>query len=113
MEFLRTFLRPLWAYPRTVAEIWTGRFPPSHPRGHHLIEKLLMTPLVLSRIFSLGNAKAFFGKSGGHIFMDLYVLLSAGLLTYILFTPSHLGSFGVIVCLYRIADIISYRLYFM
>ena len=113
MESLRNFLKSVWGYPRIVAEIWTGRFPPSHPREHHLIEKLLMTPLVLSRIFSLGNAKAFFGKSGGHVFMDLYVLLSGAFLTYILFTPSHLGSFGVIVCVYRIADIIFYRLYFM
>ncbi len=72
-----------------------------------------MTPLVLSRILSLGNAKALFGKRGGHIFMDLYVLLSGGFLSYILFAPSHLGLFGVTVCVYRIADIILYRLYFM
>jgi len=113
MEPLRKFLRSVWGYPRTVAQIWTDKFPASNPREHHLIEKLLITPLVLSRILSLGNAKAFFGKSGGHIFMDLYVLLSGAFLTYILFAPSHLGLFGVIVCVYRIADIISYRLYFM
>jgi len=113
MESLRNFLKSVWGYSRIVAEIWTGKFPPSHPREHHLIEKLLMTPLVLSRILSLGNAKALFGKRGGHIFMDLYVLLSGGFLSYILFAPSHLGLFGVTVCVYRIADIILYRLYFM
>jgi ion channel len=72
-----------------------------------------MTPVTLLRIFSIGNAKELFSESGGHVFMDLYVLLSGAILTLVLFVPGHFGSFGIIAAVYRIADIISYRLYFM
>jgi hypothetical protein len=98
---------------RTVAQIWTNRYPEARPRRHSLIEKLLYTPVILCRVFSIGNLKAFVGEPFGHVFMDVYVLVFAGTLTAVLFAPGCLGRFGALVAAYRIADIVTYRVYFM
>ena len=100
-------------YIRIIGQIWADKYPPSRPRPHLLIEKLLMTPLIAIRLFSLDNVKSLFNEAGSHIFMDVYVLAFGAILTAILFLPSHLGVFGVFVAAYRIGDILTYRLYFM
>jgi len=98
---------------RTIAQIWTNRYPPVRPRRHSLIEKLVFTPVVLVRIFSIANVKAILGESAGHVFMDVYVLAFAIILTAVLFLPGCLGLLGTLAAAYRIADIVSYRVYFM
>lgn len=106
-------LRPEMGYLQIIGDVWADRYPPERPRQHFLIEKVLMTPLVAARLLSLDNAKTLFSETGGHTFMDLYVLSFAALLTTVLFRPNLLGTFGVVIAAYRIVDIVSYRLYFM
>jgi Ion channel len=72
-----------------------------------------MTPVIFARFLSLDQVKSLFSEGGGHVFMDLYVLLFAALLTVILFVPTHLGCVGAFLAAYRIADIVSYRMYFL
>ena len=86
---------------------------PQDLAGHYLIEKLIMTPITLARFLSLAELKSTFGEAGAHIFIDLYVLLLAILLTCLLFLPSHWGRFGVFFAAYCVADIVSYRIYFL
>jgi hypothetical protein len=98
---------------RILAQVWTGGYPPQQPRSHALVEKLLVTPLILLRTLSLGNLKGLFSVDAGHLFMDLYVLSFAAVLTVVLFTPGHLAAIGTAIAAYRVVDIVSYRLYFL
>jgi len=100
-------------YFRTVSQIWGDRYPPSAPRRHQLIEKLLATPIVLIRFLSLDNARALFDESMRHVFMDVYVLVFALMLTTTLFVPNPFWFFGVAIAVYRVVDIVTYRLYFL
>jgi ion channel len=97
-----------------IGAIWADRFPPSHPRHHSLIEKILVTPLLAFRLFSLGNvSQVFEDNRRRHLFMDTYVVTFALVLTILLFVPSHFSSLGTAIAGYRIWDIVTYRLYFM
>lgn len=96
-----------------IVQLWSDRYPPDRPRRHGLAEKVVMTPVILSRLLSFDQAKVLFGGNGAHVFMDLYVLLFAFLVTTTLFLPNHLGRLGVIIAVYRILDIVTYRIYFL
>lgn len=96
-----------------IANVWSDQYPPNHPRKHRLLEKIVLTPVILTRLLSLDQAKALFGEDGGHVFMDLYVFLFSVLVTTILFLPNHLGRLGAIIAVYRIFDIVTYRIYFL
>jgi len=98
---------------QTIGQIWNDQYPPSKPRHHLLIEKVLMTPVLLLRLLSLDRLKSLFGDKAGHRFMDCYVLAFAATLTTILFLPKHLCILGGIVAAYRLEDIVIYRLFFL
>jgi len=100
-------------YLRTIGQIWGDQYPPPAPRRHSLIEKLLATPIVFVRSLSLDNASAWFEEDKRHTFMDLYVLVFAFMLTTALFVPDHFWFIGVLIAAYRVADIVTYRLYFL
>jgi hypothetical protein len=73
----------------------------------------MATPIVLIRFLSLDNARASLDESMRRIFMDVYVLVFALMLTTALFLPHRFWSFGIAIAAYRIIDIVTYRLYFL
>jgi hypothetical protein len=48
----------------TIQAIWQDEYPIAQPRKHQLIEKILLTPIIFSRIFSLANLRP--SKADGH-----------------------------------------------
>ena len=96
--------------------IWNGGFPPRKPRRHTLIEKLVCTVAILFSFLSVSRLKAVFkqGSPASHLFMDVYVLFWATLLSCTLFFGAALPRRLVIfVAIYRLVDIIDYRILFL
>lgn len=92
-------------------DIWGDRFPVEEPQAHTLIEKLLLTPPLILRCFSLSNLTALLVPAGGsnYVHIDLYVILWAVFLSFLLLSGPYRPIWGVIV-FYRIVDIITYHL---
>ena len=76
-------------YISEIAQIWTNSYPPAAPRQRYLLEKLIATPIIASRLLSLDRTKRFFGDKTRHNFMDCYVLAFAVLLTVLVMFPAH------------------------
>jgi len=95
--------------------IWRDSYPPASPRQHSLIEKLLCTVTILIGFSSLSFIKKVvadrFGKS--HLFMDIYVLLWAAVMSLTLFAGLRPTWIAVIVACYRVLDIVNYRVFFL
>jgi hypothetical protein len=98
---------------QTIAAIWCDQYPPSRPRRHLLIEKILITPVIFLRFCSLDQLKSLFSEKARHDFMDCYVLGFAAVLIAVLAYPTHFGLVGGIIAGYRIADILTYRVFFL
>jgi hypothetical protein len=98
---------------QTIRRIWANQYPnPQNPREHSLIEKLFCTAFTAITLISLSNIKPLFGRFQ-HVFMDVYVILWVAIDSIILFSgylPTHLA---VLVAVYRLIDIVSYRMFFI
>jgi hypothetical protein len=79
---------------KMISQIWQDGYPPSRPRRHQLIEKLLMIPVILLRFLSADQVKSKFSEEASHNFMDYYVLVFAAILVAILSIPGHFGRVG-------------------
>lgn len=96
-----------------LSQIWKNQYPPGQPRAHSLIEKVLVTPVVLLRFLSLDQIKATFSDKTRHVFMDCYVLSFMVILVAALTLSARLGIAGGIIAAYRIVDIFVYRAFFL
>ncbi len=98
---------------QTIKRIWTNQYPdPPHAREHSLIEKLFCTVFTAITLISLSNIKPLFGRFQ-HAFMDSYVILWVAFDSIILFVwylPTH---WAVFIAVYRLIDIVSYRMFFI
>jgi voltage-gated potassium channel Kch len=72
-----------------------------------------MTPVVLVRFLSLDQLKSRFSENASHHFMDCYVLSFTAVLLGVLSFSTYFGRLGGIIAAYRIADIHSYRIFFL
>src|SRR5260370_3781458 len=97
----------------TIHAIWQDEYPAARPRKHHLIEKILLTPIIFSRIFSLANLRPRKPDARRHIFMDIYVLVWLIVLCFRLTMHPGWPLLGMAIAGYRVYDIITYRLFFL
>ncbi len=96
----------------TILRIWRGEFPQHKPRSHSLLEKLIYSLLLFIRCLSLENIRPS-SDVGRHIFMDLYVFGFALVATAGLFPQFPRNGWLAALLIYRIADIVTYRVYFL
>src|SRR5688572_24943918 len=97
---------------RMLQGIWQDKFPTKAPRSHSLIEKLFVTPILLLSALSLGNVKQKIGVFGHH-FMDLYVITWFVGMSTLLIVGVQEQPLVALVAIYRLVDIVTYRLYFL
>jgi len=95
-----------------LKDIWLNKYPNEEPKKHTFLEKLLLTPLLIFRAFSLSNFVSFFSPSGNnaYLFIDLYILFWIILIFICLFFSPFSPLLTVILVSYRVIDIISYQL---
>jgi hypothetical protein len=79
---------------------------------HSFVESAVCSLLRLLHLFSLANLRRLVPHRFAHLFMELYVLTWATYILAVLFTGLISSRIAVIVVLYRIVDIVVYRLYF-
>src|SRR6266478_4155890 len=96
-----------------LQQVWTDQYPPSAPRKHSFLEKLVLTPIILSRVFSLGNLRPNKPDSLRHHFMDLYVAGWVLLLCFNLIFRGWCPAATCAIAAYRLYDVVTYRLYFL
>ena len=94
-----------------LMQVWAGRYPVARPRKHSLIEKILMTPVLVARSLSLTNLGAFFSPGGAKIpvFVDFYVLAWVVLLSAFLFAGRPAPWLVVALAAYRVVEIVTYH----
>jgi hypothetical protein len=92
--------------------IWRDQYPPQKPRAHSIIEKIFCTIAIVLCLASLSNARNLLTRKS-HNFMDVYVITWAVLLSICLFSGSIPRAVTIGVAIYRIFDIVSYRIFFL
>jgi hypothetical protein len=97
----------------TIRAIWQDKYPAAKPRQHHLIEKILLTPVIFLRIFSLANLRPRHPDRRRHTFMDIYVLTWMIVLCLMLIMHGAWPLITMLVAGYRLYDVITYRLFFL
>jgi voltage-gated potassium channel Kch len=97
----------------TVEQLWADQYPPSGPRKHSLLEKLVLTPIILTRILSLDNIRPQKPDLLRHQFMDFYVLGWATILCLNIMLRGYWPAVSCALAAYRLYDIVTYRLYFL
>jgi len=97
---------------RVIWQIWKDTYPPSEPKEHTLLEKILMVPPLVIRSLSASNAIALFptGSKYAYWFIDLYVLFWAIALTVMLNTASAGMVLFAFIAAYRVLDILGYQM---
>lgn len=96
---------------KVIGQIWQDSYPPERPKQHRLIEKILLTPVLTFRAFSLSNlAVCFETKKGQYTYIDIYVLLWMFLLTTFVWIVNPGQYVYVYIVAYRVVDILSYQL---
>ncbi len=100
-----------------LKQIWNDRLPNGDRREYSLIEKFVCTVVILVSLLSFANyAKPLVRRiwPDTRVFMDLYVLTWFVLLCVFLgsrWNPA--GNLVTILVVYRIVDIVNYRLLFL
>src|ERR1700734_1468393 len=98
---------------QTIRRIWANQYPgPQNRREHSLIEKLFCSVFTAITLISLANIKPLFGRFQ-HVFMDVYVIMWVAFDSIILFGWYLPTTLAVAFAVYRLIDIVSYRMFFI
>jgi hypothetical protein len=98
-----------------LTAIWRDQYPPGKPRPHSLIEKMFCTIAIVLCLASLSNFRNLLPgpKRKSHNFMDVYVIVWVVLLSICLFSGSIPRHLTMVLAIYRVFDIVSYRIFFL
>jgi len=97
---------------RILCQIWSDQYPPQQPKDHTVLEKLLLSPLLVARALSLSNLGVpfFLTERAWSNFRDFYLLGWLTAISILLFAGGPRPWWMVSIVGYRVVDIVSGQL---
>jgi hypothetical protein len=97
---------------RILGQIWSDQYPPQRPKDHTVLEKLLLSPLLVARALSLSNLGApfFLTERAWSNFTDCYLFAWLTAVSILLFAWRPGPWWTVCIVGYRVIDIVSGQL---